>query len=730
MSARLRVLMVSDISPSRPLGGAERMLWEQARGLAARGHDVRIVSRADDDATAPVSVERERVRIHQFPADRRSIARFIKSSIFGARRAVADALAREPADVLHVHQPLAGYGALAARAGGRLPSLYSFYSPAPLEYRSRQGMTARHRPGFVGATGTAMLWAIERECLKRAGLVHVLSDFSADQLWRLYAVPRERIVRIRGAAAIDRFRPAPDRAALRSALGLAADRPILLTVRNLEARMGLDNLLAAIAVLKTRRPRALLLIGGSGSLRAALEAQSHALGLEGQVKFLGFVPDADLPRYYQAADVFVLPTRELEGFGLVTVEALACGTPVLGTPVGATPEILRALCPDLVFRGISPETMAEDLERFLAGKERDAAGYARLREACREHVERHYSWERATDELEQALQRVADRGPRPARVSQVTASGGHAERRADMPVEGTETCPGCGGQTRPSGLVYRGVRYRRCPVCRSSLSMELPSAVELQHTYETEYPLLFAPEQVTTERQHLFGLLLDRLAALGRAREKRPRLIDVGSGGGHLATLARGRRWLAVSTDIAHQACAVAGRNGEAPAIQADGALLPFRGATVDMVTLVNVVDQAHEPLTILREAHRVLVAGGLLALRVPNARFHRPWARLLIALGPLVRSRGWDTYPVVHHFAFTPSGLRRLVERAGFRVLEVSNSAVASREPVAKRAAVAALPRWGRATIAAGAAVLAELSRDRWLVGPSMELYAQKGSR
>ena len=260
--------------------------------------------------------------------------------------------------------------------------------------------------------------------------------------------------------------------------------------------------------------------------------------------------------------------------------------------------------------------------------------------------------------------------------------------------------------------------------------MELPSAVELQHTYETEYPLLFAPEQVTTERQHLFGLLLDRLAALGRAREKRPRLIDVGSGGGHLATLARGRRWLAVSTDIAHQACAVAGRNGEAPAIQADGALLPFRGATVDMVTLVNVVDQAHEPLTILREAHRVLVAGGLLALRVPNARFHRPWARLLIALGPLVRSRGWDTYPVVHHFAFTPSGLRRLVERAGFRVLEVSNSAVASREPVAKRAAVAALPRWGRATIAAGAAVLAELSRDRWLVGPSMELYAQKGSR
>src|SRR5947208_928866 len=248
MNGTLRVLMVSDVSPSRPAGGGERMLWEQARRLAARGHDVRVVSRADPDATAPVSVERERVRIHQFLADRRSTTRFITSSIYGARRVVSEVLAREPADVPHVP-------------------------------------------------------------------------------------------------------PAPDRGAIRGELGLSADRAILLTVRNLEARMGLDNLLGAMAVLKVRRPSALLLIGGAGSLRGALEAQSQALGLSEHVKFLGFVPDAELPRYYQAADVFVLPTRELEGFGLVTVEALACGTPVLGTPVGATPEILRALCPTLVFRG-------------------------------------------------------------------------------------------------------------------------------------------------------------------------------------------------------------------------------------------------------------------------------------------------------------------------------------------------------------------------------------------
>jgi N-acetylglutamate synthase/N-acetylornithine aminotransferase len=84
----------------------------------------------------------------------------------------------------------------------------------------------------------------------------------------------------------------------------------------------------------------------------------------------------------------------------------------------------------------------------------------------------------------------------------------------------------------------------------------------------------------------------------------------------------------------------------------------------------------------------------------------------------------------VVHHYAFTPSGLRRLVERAGFEVLEIANSVPASREPVAKTATADTLPHWGRATIAAGAAAVAELSRDRWLLGPSVELYARKRPR
>jgi glycosyltransferase involved in cell wall biosynthesis/SAM-dependent methyltransferase len=696
------------------------MLWEQARRLAARGHDVRIASRADPDATAPASHEREGVRVRQFAVSRRSIGRFITSSILGARRTTADELARQPADVLHLHQPLAGYGALASRAGRRLPGLYSFYSPAPLEYRSRRGMTGRHRAGLAGATGTAMLWAFERACLRRVALVHVLSDFAATQVWKLYAVPQERIVKIPGAAATELFQPAADRGAVRRALGITPDRPLLLTVRNLESRMGLDNLLRAMSIVKSQRLDAMLLIGGAGSLRKVLEAQSRELGLADHVTFLGFVPDAELPRYYQAADVFVLPTRELEGFGLVTVEALACGTPVLGTPIGATPEILGPLCASLVFDGTSAEALAEGLGRFLADKTRDPESYERLRSACRAHCERHYAWARATTDLERALRHVAaGRADAPAgRADAPVRQARPPARRAEGPEGRPESrpapvCPACGDSTRPSELVYRGVRHRRCGRCGSSHATVLPTALELQRQYETDYPRRFAPERLTTERAGLLRTLLDRLAALRLGALDRPRLLDVGGGGGHLAALGRARRWATVSIDLAHPACAAS--RGDVPTVQADGTLLPFRDGTVDAVTLINVVDQACDPASILHEAHRVLVAGGLLALRVPNARFHRTWVRLLIALGPLARSLEWDTYPIVHHFAFTPAGLRRLAERTGFRVLEVGNSAVASRAR-------------GRVVIAAGAAALASLSRDRCLVGPSVELFARKG--
>jgi glycosyltransferase involved in cell wall biosynthesis len=107
----------------------------------------------------------------------------------------------------------------------------------------------------------------------------------------------------------------------------------------------------------------------------------------------GFVPEADLPALYAAADFSVVPTVALEGFGLVTVESLASGTPVLGTPVGATPEILSPLEPQLVFEAPTAEAMAQRLTEVLSGRIRLPG-----REACREYAQR-YGWDAVTPRI-------------------------------------------------------------------------------------------------------------------------------------------------------------------------------------------------------------------------------------------------------------------------------------------------------------------------------------------
>lgn len=686
----LRVLMVSDVSPLARGGGAERVLWEHARGLAAAGHAVRVLSRATA-TPAPAIAERDGVRLETIVAGRAGLRRLVRATIVDARRAVDGALAREGADVVNVHQPLTGYGALRAAAARGVPALYTFLSPAPLEYRARRRMTRLHVGGAAGAAVIALLWALEGACLRRASRIAVLSEYSAGQLWRLYRVPRDRIVKIPGGVDTERFRPAADREAVRARLGLPAGRPLVLTVRNLEARMGLDALLRAMAIARLHVPDALLLVGGQGSLGDELRALGVSLGLAHHVRFLGWIDDAELPSYYQAADCFVLPTRALEGFGLVTVEALACGTPVLGSAVGATPELLAPLDPALVLADASAEGIAEALRRLLAAKERDAAAMTALRAACRAHAERFYTWRRSVAVLDAELQALA--------------------RPSAPPSSGAPACPACGGVLAASALVYRARRFTRCAVCRTRAIEALPDEAELRRRYEVEYPARFAPEAMDGARRAMLGSLLDRLRRAGG----RGRLLDVGCGGGHMIADAAARGWTPLGTDVGSAACAAARRVVGAPVVQADAGRLPVRAGSVDAVTLVNVIDHLAAPAMAVHEAWRVLRPGGLLALRVPNGAVHAAGAGLLARLGPLVRGRGWDAWPILHVFAFGPRALRRLVERAGFDVVEIANSLPATEGRVAG------------AVTRAVAGALASASRGHWLVGPSLELVARK---
>jgi SAM-dependent methyltransferase len=221
----------------------------------------------------------------------------------------------------------------------------------------------------------------------------------------------------------------------------------------------------------------------------------------------------------------------------------------------------------------------------------------------------------------------------------------------------------------------------------------------------------------------MFASILDRLASAGG----KTRLLDIGCGGGHLLASASRRGWRAAGTDISHATCVTAGALGYRVA-QADAAALPFRDACADAVCLVNVLDHTPDPLLTLREAFRVLVPGGRVAIRVPNAAFHRPWIRLLTSLGPLARWRGWDRYPVLHLFPFSAGGLRRIVQRAGFRIDAVQNSLRATDHAAEHGQGARARFLHGMLRlITTQARVMDTLSRGGVLTGPSIELHAER---
>jgi glycosyltransferase involved in cell wall biosynthesis len=285
-------------------------------------------------------------------------------------RRACDELVREaPVDVVSVQQPLPGYAATRSPGLMGVPFSYGFHSPWHVEYEFKVKVLGPRNPflrwvGWYALNGRVRRH-MEHQAVMRSRNVILLSEFSRNLIGRIHGFPPERVFRIPGGVDERRFAPVGDRTETRRRLGLPEDRTLLLTVRNLRPRMGLSNLIDAMVRVAREAPSAFLLIGGAGALKAELKAQARRLGLEEHVRFCGYVAEDDLSAYYNAADFFVLPTEFLEGFGMVTLEALSCGTPVLGTPVGATPEVLKPLDESLLFPDASPDGMAASIIRHV-----------------------------------------------------------------------------------------------------------------------------------------------------------------------------------------------------------------------------------------------------------------------------------------------------------------------------------------------------------------------------
>jgi glycosyltransferase involved in cell wall biosynthesis len=368
--ASRRVLQIAPGGPSQP-GGATRYAADLAAALRRKGADVAVVQIGPGVEAGAVEggvAEQPtpiRVLRHWWVVQRTS------------RRG----------QVLDSHFALYGVLPFLIGRSRRLPKVVHFHGPWADEAR---------------ATGSSEMAAkamalVERTTYRRAQHLVVLSQAFRQVLISQYGVDTERVHVIPPGVDLDRF-AVGDRAAARERLGVGRDAQVAVAARRLVPRMGLSVLLEAWADGLATDSR-LLLVVGDGPERGPLEAEARRRGIDASVRFLGQVSDATLVDAYQCADVALAPSLRLEGFGLVVLEAMACGVPTIVSNVGGLPEALSGFDQSLV---VAPGAVSQLRDRIAAAFD----GEAPSAEECRAHAER-FSWSAAVARHEEIFNVMA-----------------------------------------------------------------------------------------------------------------------------------------------------------------------------------------------------------------------------------------------------------------------------------------------------------------------------------
>ncbi|KQW43805.1 glycosyl transferase family 1 [Pelomonas sp. Root662] len=418
----MRIALISEhASPlasqgSVDAGGQNVYVLHVAQALARRGHHVDVLTRRDQ-RSLPTAVDmRPGVRVLHIDA---GPAEFVpKEQLLPHMQAFGTETLRlmrasHPYDVVHGNFFMSGLVGLRVQRRLNVPLVQTFHALGAV--RRLHQKEADKFPAD----------RIELECriAREADCVIAECPQDAADLMRHCGVPAHRIAQVPCGVDLDEFTPG-DRLAARRRLGLPEDEFIVLQLGRLVPRKGIDNVIRAVGRLDNTsggRPWRLLVVGGEarepdealtpeiGRLRAV----AREAGVAGQVTFTGRRDRHELRDYYQAADVFVT-TPWYEPFGITPLEAMACGTPVIGSAVGGIQHTVVDGLTGYLVPPNDPEVLAQRLEdlRWLPdlGRLMGRGGRAR--------VGREFTWDGVAAKLARVYAQVAER--RRSRVAATT----------------------------------------------------------------------------------------------------------------------------------------------------------------------------------------------------------------------------------------------------------------------------------------------------------------------
>jgi glycosyltransferase involved in cell wall biosynthesis len=383
-------------------GGAERFIHGVARAQAASGHDVTVLT--GNIGGLPAEQRLEGFQLLRYPlAPVRGLRFYL--DVYRRVTTAMRAMAPQHFDIVHAHQLASAVPALDASSPAR--RVLSFHAAHQYEFEAER-LDGAPAVGFGSLRFRDQLKSLsigmlDRRCLSRAERIVVHTNFVLGQIETLLPAARGRVRIIPPGVDFARFAPG-DRTTARLRLAIPQDAHLIVTVRRLVRRMGIDVLLRAAGIMASRGSNFVLAIGGVGKEQTALELLRSELGLENRVRFLGRVPDDQLPELLRAADLVVVPSRSMEGFGMSTVEGLACGTPVVATDSGASPEILGPIDPALLVPS-DPGALAARIDELL----RDPARRRELGAKGVESVRSRFAWPTIVAGLDEVYEELVHR---------------------------------------------------------------------------------------------------------------------------------------------------------------------------------------------------------------------------------------------------------------------------------------------------------------------------------
>lgn len=250
----------------------------------------------------------------------------------------------------------------------------------------------------MAATSRELSWIV-RKALNNAEYLVCNSQNTANILLQQWAQPDSRVKVINPGVDAEQFTPADSNLEIRSQLGWQ-QRPVILTVGRLQKRKGHDKMIEALLQVKKVVPDVLYAIIGDGAERTALQAQVKALELTENVLFMSEISDAEMIHCYQQCDLFILPNRtegrDIEGFGMVLVEAQACGKPVIAGDSGGTAETMLVNESGYIIDCTDPTLIAERVTTLL----QDSVLATEMGKKGVEHVRAKLDWQALSNQAE------------------------------------------------------------------------------------------------------------------------------------------------------------------------------------------------------------------------------------------------------------------------------------------------------------------------------------------